>query len=95
MRHQDVSVRTTLTIDPDVERLLEAEVQRSRRPLKQVVNEALRRGLTRSAVAKTRKVVLKVHDCQLRPGYDPAAFNALSDELEDEALLSKLAKDKP
>ncbi|HVY26545.1 MAG TPA: hypothetical protein VHB79_08320 [Polyangiaceae bacterium] len=88
-------MRTTLTIDPDVERLLEAEVERSRRPLKQVVNEALRRGLTRSTTTKTRKVVLKVHDCRLRPGYDPASFNALSDELEDEALFAKLTKDQP
>lgn len=61
---------------------------RSRRPLKQVVNEALRRGLTRSA-EKARKVVLKVSDSRLRPGYDPASFNALADELEDAEVLGK------
>ena len=81
-------MRTTLTIEPDVEKLLEQEVVRSRRPLKQVVNEALRRGLTRSA-EKTRKVVVKVSDSRLRPGYDPAAFNALADELEDTEVLRK------
>lgn len=82
-------MRTTLTLEPDVEQLLEQEVQRSRKPLKQVVNEALRRGLTRS-FKKPSKLVLKVHDGRLRPGYDPAAFNALSDELEDAAQLRRV-----
>ena len=81
-------MRTTLTLDPDVEKLLEQETQRTRQPFKQVVNEALRRGLTRQA-AKPRKLVLKVHDGRLRPGYDAAAFNALADELEDAETLSK------
>ena len=35
-----------MTLDPDVVRLLEEEVRRARKPRKQVVNEALRRGLT-------------------------------------------------
>lgn len=84
-------MRTTLTIEPDVEKLLEQEVARSRRPLKQVVNEALRRGLTRTG-EKARKVVLKVSDSRLRAGYDPASFNALADELEDTEVLRKAKK---
>ena len=74
-------MRTTLTIEPDVEKLLQQEVARSRRPLKQVANEALRRGLTRSG-DKARKVTVQVSDSRLRPGYDPTSFNALVDELE-------------
>jgi len=81
-------MRTTLTIDPDVSKLLEQEAQRSRKPFKQVVNEALRRGLTRST-PRARKVVLTVHDSRLRPGYDPSSFNALADELEDAAIIAK------
>ncbi|MEP7053190.1 MAG: antitoxin [Pseudomonadota bacterium] len=81
-------MRTTLTIDPDVESLLDHEVRRSHKPLKQVVNEALRRGLTRTQ-AKPRRLELKVHDSQLRPGYDPASFNRLADELEDTETLRK------
>lgn len=81
-------LRTTLTLEPDVEQLLEQEVQRSRKPFKQVVNEALRRGLTRQA-KKPSRLVLQVHDGRLRPGYDPAAFNALADELEDDAVSAK------
>jgi hypothetical protein len=81
-------MRTTLTIDPDVEKLLQQEVARSRRPLKQVVNEALRRGLTRSG-DKARKVAVHVSDSRLRPGYDPTSFNALVDELEDVEVVRK------
>ena len=86
-------MRTTLTIDPDVQKLLEQEVARSRRPLKQVVNEALRRGLTRSG-DRARKVVVKVSESRLRPGYDPSSFNALSDELEDSEVLRKAGPDQ-
>ena len=66
-------------------------MQRSRKPFKQVVNEALRRGLTR-ATARPRKVVLKVHDSRLRPGYDPSSFNSLADELEDTEIIAKAAR---
>jgi hypothetical protein len=38
-------VRTTLTLDEDVAARLKAEVRRSGRPFKHVVNECLRRGL--------------------------------------------------
>jgi hypothetical protein len=81
-------MRTTITIEPDVEMLLAQEVQRSRKPFKEVVNEALRRGLTRSRT-RTPKAVLKVFDSRLRPGYDPRSFNKLADELEDEAVIEK------
>jgi hypothetical protein len=91
LRHYDACVRTTLTIDPDVQKLLQEETQRSRKPFKQIVNEALRRGLTRRD-AKPRKLVLKVHDGRLRPGYDPTSFNALADELEDQAVLRRAAR---
>ena len=82
-------MRTTLTIDPDVEALLEQEVRRSRKTFKEVVNKALRRGLTRGAGRRAEKVRLRVFDSRLRPGYDPRGFNALADELEDESTLAK------
>jgi hypothetical protein len=39
-------MRTTLTLEPDVAARLKAAVKSRRRPLKAVVNEALRAGLT-------------------------------------------------
>jgi hypothetical protein len=86
-------MRTTLTLDPDVERLLAEEAHRARRPFKQVVNDAIRRGLApRLADAPARPYRTVVHKAKLNPGFDPGALNRLADELEDEALIAKLRK---
>jgi hypothetical protein len=79
-----------LTLDPDVEQMLEAEVHRVRRPFKQVVNDAIRRGLApRLADAADTPYRVKVHRSELSAGIDPGALNRLADELEDEATLAK------
>jgi hypothetical protein len=79
-------VRTTLTLDEDVVRLIEDAVHRERRPMKQVVNDALRRALTPQELRR-EPYRLKPHKSAVRPGFDPAGFNRLADELEDEAIL--------
>ncbi len=87
-------MRTTLTLEPDVARLLEAEVHRLRQPLKQVVNQALRRGLTASAGRNSegKRYRVRPHSARLRPGLDPARLNALADELEDAALVGRATR---
>lgn len=84
-------MRTTLTLDEDVARLLADEVHRQRRPFKQVLNEAVRRGLS-SRLADADPPVYRIvpHRGKLRPGFDPTSFNKLADELEDEAIAAKL-----
>lgn len=83
-------MRTTLTLDPDVVRMLEAEVHRARKPLKQVVNEALRRGLTTpGARSPRRRHRVRPHVARLRPGLDAGRLNALADELEDAAVVRR------
>lgn len=47
-------MRTTLTLDDDVVALLNRERARSKKPFRQVVNEALRAGLTRTTQSKRR-----------------------------------------
>jgi hypothetical protein len=86
-RHHDAFVRTTLTLDDDVFRLVEEEAHRSRRPLKQVVNDALRRGLS-PGLAKRRpeRVRIAVHEGGPLPGLDPGALNRLADELEEASM---------
>ena len=86
-------MRTTLTLDPDVAQLLKEEAARQRKPFKQVVNDAIRRGL---APPRRRRPGYKVrpHKTTLRPGIDTAGFNRLVDELEDEAVVGKLAMDR-
>jgi hypothetical protein len=79
-------MRTTLTLDPDVARLVDDAMHRERRSMKQVINDALR-----SALARPHRggepYRLVPHESRLRPGFDLSGFNKLSDELEDEALL--------
>jgi hypothetical protein len=83
-------MRTTLTLDPDVARMIDEEVHRARKPLKQVINDALRRGLTSSSGRRPAKAYrVKVHRAALQPGLDRARLNALADEQEDAAVVSR------
>jgi len=79
-------MRTTLTLDPDVARLLEEEAHRQRKPFKRVVNEAIRRGLSPRTSARPGRYRVRPHKTTVRPGIDPGAFN----ELEDEAIVEKM-----
>ena len=86
-------VRTTLTLDPDVAKLLEEEAHRRRLPWKQVVNDAIRRGFAVGAhYRKEKRYRVTTHKTTLRAGIDPTSFNKLADELEDEATLKKLGR---
>jgi hypothetical protein len=86
-------MRTTLTLDPDVERLISEEVHRTRRPFKQVVNDAIRAGLGSAALSvPPEKFEVRAHPCGLRPGVDPTRLNQLLDELEAEEVAVKLRK---
>jgi hypothetical protein len=80
--HQDAFMRTTLTLDADVVRLIEEEVHRVRRPMKQVINDALRRGLTSGPRKPRTRYRVPAHDARLVPGLDRGRLNALADELE-------------
>jgi len=83
-------MRTTLTLDPDVARMIEQEVHRVRKPVKQVVNEALRRGLTSTSGGQpTRPYRVRAHRSTLRPGLDRGRLNALADEMEDAGVIAR------
>ena len=85
-------MRTTVTLDPDVERLLKEEIHRSRQSFKEVLNTAIRRGLRASAPGKKqRPFVVKARSLELRTGIDPARLTELADDLEVDAFL-KLTK---
>jgi hypothetical protein len=79
-------MRTTLTLDDDVVRLVEDAVHRERRPMKQIVNDALRRALA-PEVTRRQPYHLTPHESAVRPGFDLSGFNRLADELEDEAVI--------
>lgn len=80
-------MRTTITLDADVARLISDAQHRERKTFKQVVNEAVRRGLSAPGPAATTYSV-RVHHSGVRPGIDVTALNRLADELEDDALVA-------
>jgi hypothetical protein len=82
-------MRTTVTIDPDVEALLKKAMRERGEPLKQVLNNAVRDGL-RVVHAKAEKPFRqRTFDMGL-PLVDLAKANALATELEDQELIAKL-----
>jgi hypothetical protein len=82
-------MRTTLTLDPDVVRLIEDAVHQQRQPMKQVVNDALRRGLAPPSARRSAPYRLAPHESAVRPGLDLAGFNRMADELADEAFVAR------
>jgi hypothetical protein len=81
--HHDAFMRTTLSLDPDVAKALEAEQHRTRGSFKEVVNRALRAGLSLGAkpVVPLPPFEVKAKECGFRPGVDIARLNQLTDEL--------------
>ena len=83
-------MRTTLTLEPDVARMLKDAVHRTRRPFKEVLNAAVRAGLAGvRPPADVPEFVLEPAPLGLRAGIDPNRLNSLPDELEAEEFLRK------
>ena len=83
-------MRTTLTLEHDIADRLREQTRLLGRPFKQVVNDALRRGLSpaaREAPAPRYRVV--PNRSALAPGIDPLRLNQLSDELEAEDFATR------
>ena len=85
-------MRTTLTLDPDVTRRLKARMAETKLPMKRLVNEALRVGLSSSRAGRPVQFSVEPHSCQFKPGIDLDKLNQLVDELEAEAALKGLRK---
>ena len=84
-------MRTTLTIDPDVEMLIQREMRRTERSMKAVVNDALRIGLgVRGKPPRPPRFKVEPHPLGLRAGIDADRLNQLVDELEVEEFARKL-----
>lgn len=81
-------MRTTVTLDRDLERILRETAVRTRRPFKKVLNDALRGALEMHGEARTGEpFVVAARPMGLRSGLDPSGFNRLADDLEAEAFL--------
>jgi hypothetical protein len=81
-------MRTTVTLDADVEQLLRDAMQRRRLSFKVALNQAIRAGLSRSTESQTTEAAFVVHarPMGLRVGIDAGRLNQLADELEAEGF---------
>lgn len=77
----DVTQRTTLTLEDDVASLLRDEARRTGKPLKAVVNEALRRGLEERP-RRRRTFRVQARDMGMLPGIEIDDVHGLIDRLE-------------
>jgi len=81
-------MRTTVTLDSDLEQILRENAVRTHRPFKRVLNETLRSAIAGTASAGNLKpFVVKSRPMGLRSGHDPIGFSKLSDDLEAAAFL--------
>lgn len=80
-----------MTLDPDVVRLLDEEAHRARKTFKDVVNDAIRRGLSgaKEPSKRAKRFRAVTHRCALAPGVDVTSFNRLVDELDGEDALRR------
>jgi hypothetical protein len=75
-------VRTTLTLDDDVAAKLKAQMRKTGKPFKEVVNEALRVGLLPRTV-NIAPFQVEAKPLGLRPGLNRESFAALLEQIED------------
>ncbi len=84
-------MRTTVSLDADVERLLKDAMHQSRQSFKETLNRAIRTALGGEAATAERPPVRGngAAPLGLRAGIDATSFNKLADELEAEAFLDQ------
>lgn len=72
-------MRTTLTLDDDLAMMLRQEADASHRPFRDVVNDAIRRGLIGGQRERAR-IEVPVFDLGFRAGVAERAWDVLADE---------------
>jgi hypothetical protein len=82
------AMRTTVTLDPDVEQLLRDAMQQRRQSFKEALNQAIRAGLSGAGGpgVADRPFTLRAQPMGLRAGIDPGRLNQLADELEGDSF---------
>ena len=80
-------MRTTVTLDPDVESLLRKEMRRRGEPFKQMLNNAIRAGLRNT---KRRDEAFEPLTFDMgKPRVDLTKAASLAAELEDDELIDR------
>ena len=87
-------MRTTVTLDPDVEVLLRSYMRERGTSFKQALNEAIRAGLVRGSHRRTRRFVQKSFPLGTAQNFRWDKALAVAESMEDEELGRKLSLGK-
>jgi hypothetical protein len=83
-------MRTTISLDPDVERLIKDDMHARDLSMKHVVNEAIRRGYSAATAPAPRPAYVPISFDMGPPLVDLTKAGALAAELEDQEIIAKL-----
>lgn len=83
-------MRTTVTLDPDVEKLLHAAMRERGISFKEALNQAARRGLLRQKASRNNRFVQKTYSMGTEQNFRWDKALAAADAMEDEEIVRKL-----
>ena len=93
------SMRTTVTLEPETERLLREAMHQRGQSFKETLNQAVIKGLgDLSCDTDKTRYIQPSFPMGLRTGHDPANLNSLNDDMEVDAFLAlsrRLAEESP
>lgn len=84
-------MRTTVTLDPDVERMLRVTMRERGSSFKEALNEAVRTGLRRPADTRKGRFVQKTYHMGSEQLFRWDKALAVADAIEDEEIARKLS----
>jgi hypothetical protein len=84
-------MRTTVTLDPDVERLVKDRMKQNGVSFKEALNDAIRTGLIRGKSKPSRRFVQKTYSLGPEQNFRWDKALAAADAIEDEELSRKLS----
>lgn len=84
-------MRTTVTLDPDTEKLLRDAVRERGASFKAILNEAVRKGLAPARRARKRRFVQKTYALGANEHFRWDKALALADAMEDEEIVRKMS----
>jgi hypothetical protein len=87
-------MRTTVTLEPDVERLLKTAMRERGTSFKQALNQAVRDGLLEKRQPRRKKFVQQTFHMGAPQNFRWDKALAVADAMEDEAILRKMALNK-
>lgn len=85
------SMRTTVTLDPDVAAKLKEETRRRGISFKEALNSSVRRGLESAERTSGKPYKVRTAKMGARPGVNLDKALQLAGELEDEEILRKMS----